>query len=353
MNDLMPPPRRDMPHVEARRAHLLRETRERRAAPAHRTVPRWTYGGLGAVLAAGGVAAAVALVPAGGDGGAVRNGPGRYENVAATEVFGRASQAAAAQPDLHPRADQFVYTRSKAFQSAPAGARGGGARQWTDREDWLSADGRRPGVVVETGAGDTLGRMWVCRGSADYDRREADAKAHGHQPKVDLADPPKGCRNQPAVRGGLPADAKAMRAWLYRHAKPGAPSDVGAFLALGDALRSGYIGSTTLAALFEAGKTIRGVTVTRNAVDTAGRRGIAVGQTWRGDRHELIFDPRTYRYLGERLLVDHRDTVTPTPGAPSNGVAPPTGTGLKDGTVLSGYAQIRVAITDRVMQPPR
>jgi len=309
---------------------------------------RW---GLGAVLVAGGVAAV--LVPLQGrDGGG--DAP-RQVNVAATEVLSRASRAAAAQPDLKPRPGQFLYFESRAFQIAISvqDGRAKGAEERTYRKDWLSVDGRRAGLMQVTGGVDPLGTMWLCNGSADYDRREAAAKAKGHQAKVDLADPPTGCHNQPAAPPGLPTEAGAMRAWLYKHSEGGNPPDVQAFVTLGDTIRAQYIRPASLAAMFKAAATIPGVTVTRNVVDLAGRKGIAVGQTWQGIRYEVIFDAATYRFLGERQLVDHDDSFRPKGGKPSVSSTPVQGKREKQGTVMYASAQLKVAVTDRPGQAPR
>ena len=59
------------------------------------------------------------------------------------------------------------------------------------------------------------------------------------------------------------------------------------------------------AALFKVAATIPGATVKPHVTDAAGRAGIAVarvGQEYPED-NELIFDPRTYRLLGQRSTL--------------------------------------------------
>src|SRR5262249_30693388 len=53
------------------------------------------------------------------------------------------------------------------------------------------------------------------------------------------------------------------------------------------------------AALFRALAWIPGTSVERNVTDAAGRHGVAVRLTADGERSQLIFDGRTYAFLGE------------------------------------------------------
>jgi hypothetical protein len=335
-HDALPGP---SPEAVADARHRL-QSHMRSPVRAGRRSWRW---GLGAVLVAGAAAAVIVPLQA-RDGDAPRS-----VNVAATEVLSRASQAAAAQPDLKPRPGQFVYVESRALQTVTSvmDGRAQHASERTYRKEWLSVNGRRAGVVQVTGGTDPLGTVWLCNGSADFERRSGAAKAKGHQPKVDLADPPTGCHNQPAAPSGLPTEPRVMRNWLYRHSEGGNPPDVQAFVTVGDTIRAQYIRPAALSAMFKAAATIPGVTVTRNVVDLAGRKGIAVGQTWNGIRYEVIFDAATYRFLGERQLVDHDDSFKPKGGKPSASSTPVQGKSEKQGTVIYASAQLRVAITDQ------
>lgn len=68
----------------------------------------------------------------------------------------------------------------------------------------------------------------------------------------------------------------------------------------------------TSAALFAAVAAIPGITVIRNVADAAGGHGIAVQMTFQAPhfvltRHELIFNRRTYQYIGsQRITVNGR-----------------------------------------------
>lgn len=341
MNDLMPPPRRDLDDHDAVRAQLLRETRQ---TPARTRVPRWVLGGVAATVAAGVGAAAVVLVPSDGGSG---NGKGpTLMPVAATQVLDRASKAAGGLPDVKPRGDQYLYMRSKSRQQWEGQKTG----QLLNRTEWRSVDGRHASVVNQTG----LGEIWLCGRSADFEAMAGRAKAAGHQPKVDLAKPPKGCHDTPIILAGLPATLKGMRSWLYGNAHGENPADVQAFLTLADTLRARYVSPSSLSLLFKAASTIPGVTVTRDVTDLAGRRGIAVGQSWNGRRNEIIFDAKSYRYLGERSYVHHKDSLSATPPPkPAPAVTPSVGAKIPEGQPLFSFALLSVGVTDKVKQDPR
>jgi len=71
------------------------------------------------------------------------------------------------------------------------------------------------------------------------------------------------------------------------------------------------------------------------AVNAAGQRGIAVQQRFRGISQQLIFNPRTYAFIGERQ------------------VAVSAASGLRAGTILDSTAILRLAVVDRAGQLPR
>ncbi|WP_067813998.1 CU044_5270 family protein [Actinomadura kijaniata] len=367
------PETRDMPpgRHQARRAHLLTEIDR---SPARRPFPsrRALFGGLaGAALVAG--AAAVALP----SGDTPRNPA--VAPMSATSVLAKAADAAVAQPPLKPRPGQFLYFESRNRQTEVALRTGGAEPMAVHRKTWLPAGGGKPGLLASVENGKTS-RDWLCHNQG----RPAGEK-------VDLSRPPRGCVHPPAYRADLPTDPDRMRSWLYRNSRGGNPPDVQAFVTVGDTIRETYVPPAAMAAMFRAAAKIPGVTVRRNAVDFAGRRGVAVGQTWHGLRNELIFDARSYRLLGERAVVDRDDSFrpgggsTPEPGGtstarpsdtPSRPTAPPSPSPSESASPSAGptptgsaapkpYAQyeaghiiyqqslLRVAVVDRLGQEPR
>ncbi|GAA2081783.1 CU044_5270 family protein [Actinomadura alba] len=342
MNDQTPPPRQDMPagHHAARRTHLMSEmtTRHRR-----RSGRRVLIGGLTTAALAGGVAAALVIAPT----AEVDHEP-TVALAGAPQILDRAAATAAGQPDIKPRPDQFVYVEAKSRQAPLRVVAGQPVQpgQVTHRRVWLSVNGERAGLLHNDGEDPT----WLCDTAPNAKGREPKKL-----PEVDLTRPPRECHAFPAYRPGLPTDPRTMRSWLYRESRGGNPPDVQAFITVGDTLRESYVAPAAKAAMFKAAATIPGVTVTGDTVDLAGRKGIAVGQTWNRIRHELIFEAKTYRLLGERQVVDHDDTFKPSGGKsapPKSGRAPDAIGSAKEGTVLYTRATLTLTITDKVGQRP-
>ncbi|MGI5165959.1 CU044_5270 family protein [Spirillospora sp. CA-253888] len=338
MNDLAPPPSRDLPpgRHDARRAHLLEEITTRRG-PSAFGLPsrrRLLFGGLASAALAGGVTAALVLVPPG-------DGPPQMAQAGAVTVLNRAADAAAAEPELKLRPDQYLYVESKGRYGY-----GPGPKRHTHRQAWLSADGRHAGLIVQKEGGQWE-RFWSCTSGSGVN---GDSRALNPTGPLDLRNPPTDCKDRPAVRTDLPTGTRAMRDWLYRNSEGENPPDVQAFITVGDTLGEGYLPPGARAAVFRAATTIPGVSARRPVTDLAGRTGVAVGQTWQGIRSELIFDARTYRLLGERTVVDDEDAFRPKGAHASH--SPDAGLKLPQGTVTGLEANLRIAVTDRPGQAP-
>jgi hypothetical protein len=100
------------------------------------------------------------------------------------------------------------------------------------------------------------------------------------------------------------------------------------------------------AALYRAATKIPGSVVVKDAVDAAGRHGVAVARVdeQAGIREELIFDEETMQLLGERSVV-----VRKTDGGEMNGQKCES---ADVGAVLSSTAVLDRAIVDKVGQTP-
>ncbi|WP_433228483.1 CU044_5270 family protein [Actinomadura formosensis] len=88
------------------------------------------------------------------------------------------------------------------------------------------------------------------------------------------------------------------------------------------------------AALYRAIAEIPGVRLRTDAVDAAGRPGVAITRTQDGVRDELIFDRTTHRFLGTRTVITESGNPL---GAP--------------GTVTASSALLRTAIVDHAPTP--
>ncbi|MBA0052036.1 hypothetical protein E0L36_14350 [Streptomyces sp. AJS327] len=187
------------------------------------------------------------------------------------------------------RDEQFVYVRSRVgyLQGRPDGPPR--LEPVHQREAWLSVDGSRWGLLRERNDTGTM-------------RLEPDT------PGVE------GNTNYRHLQT-LPTDPARMLRWLHRVAEGGESDEQNAFVLVGDLARESLLPPDTAAALFRAAARISGVTVVSDAVDAAGRRGVAVARENDGERVELIFHPKTKTFLGERSVATEDLSHGPREGA--------------------------------------
>ncbi|MEU4556846.1 CU044_5270 family protein [Actinoplanes sp. NPDC023936] len=307
----------DGPARDRARARLMAEAG---GLTAGRRAPRPVAGRWGRWLVP---AAAFAVLVAGAGAAVVASrstGPGPSDAQAA-EVLRLAAAEARAEPVLAARPDQFVYVESLAAwaggETTTTGDQIWHAPVAMARRIWLSADGNRDGLLRQ---------------------KPADPGTEHPMPETaELAlpacteEPVRSCGGTPAYRRDLPTTVEGMRALLYADGA----DDHTAFGRVADVVREAYVPPTSVSALFEAAATVPGVVRVPEAVDLAGRRGVAVARTEGASRTELIFDAGTYRFLGERMVIDE-----PAAGDPPAG------------TVIGFTAQLRVAIVDQAGQEP-
>jgi hypothetical protein len=94
-----------------------------------------------------------------------------------------------------------------------------------------------------------------------------------------------------------------MLKWLHRVSGGGESEDQNTFVQVGDLLFETLMPPAQSAALYRAAARIPGVVVVPDAVDAAGRHGVAVARVNDGEREELIFDKETKQFLGERIVA--------------------------------------------------
>ncbi|MFB7358572.1 CU044_5270 family protein [Streptomyces gardneri] len=322
------PAERDRParHHQALKDQLLREFRQD-AAPAAK--PRFGVRRLTLVavpLAAGALAVTLAT------NGASGPTPGAEPNVAvapgsagkapaatpATVLLDRIATVAAAKPARTVRDDQYIHVSSTVAWSSQSDA-DPVMRLDTphSREVWLSVDGSKPGLLRERGEEIPLA------GALDKDGRPVDPVGNPH-PTL----------NSPTYRylESLPTDPDALLKKIYDETKGQGPGpDQEAFVTIGDLLREQLAPPKVSAALYKAAARIPGVTVVDDAVDAAGRHGVAVARVHAGERTEWIFDRKSLEFLGERgVMVEDKHwgksgQVTATTAVLSRGVTDKTG----------------------------
>ena len=244
-------------------------------------------------------------------------------NAEAAEILNYAAATAGGAPAPAVRPNQFVFVESMtAYPSYVPGVADPGPRPADRklRQIWLSVDGTGDGVLKERPS-DGTGRWRISPLPGCRDGQSTAVKGNVTETQGSVTVTQK-CEATPAYHGDLPSDPAAMLTYLYRNSNGGNPADQQAFITVGDLIRENYLPPRSLSALFAATAKIPGVTVTRSVVDADGRTGIAVGRTFNGSRQELIFDPHSYAYLGERELDGH-------------------------GSVTGEAARLRIAIVDR------
>ncbi|MFF4653069.1 CU044_5270 family protein [Streptomyces sp. NPDC001380] len=280
---LPPPPHQDMApdRLRTSKEFLLNEIdrHHRPAAPAAR---RW---GRLALATAAATAAAVAVV-VGTQGGGAPGEKAPPATTASVQLLNRVAQVAYARSQAQPRDSQYTYVRTVGHSTSLSERSDGSMQRDTitqNREDWTPVDGDRPGLQRSSG-GD----------------REIPA-LHG------------GTLNSPTYKllASLPTDPQALLKQIYADADlnhgAGSGSTTGpdqeAFTTIGDLLRSSVAPPQVSAALYRAAGHIPGVVTVDDAVDAAGRHGVAVARVHGGERSEWIFDRRSLRLLGERTVL--------------------------------------------------
>ncbi|MER7350205.1 CU044_5270 family protein [Streptomyces aurantiacus] len=274
-SDFPSPSERDLPpgrHLLLKE-HLMTEIRqsqsENRAEPPATARRRRPW--LRPALVAGAVAASVAAglfvaSPFGGD--SAEAAPSK-ETVAMLKEIAAAAKRSPAPKDV--RDDQFTYIKSKVSYRSDEGQ-----DPLHQREIWLSVDGRHTSLLHEPANGHKNTRM---------------------KPELPLFVTDSNYRNLQK----LPTDPVNMLDWLNKVADEennGKP-----FVAVGDLTREALMPPEQAAALYLAAAKIPGVELVDDAVDAAGRHGVAIAWEDDGARQELIFDKKTKQYLGERTVM--------------------------------------------------
>ncbi|MFI8527275.1 CU044_5270 family protein [Promicromonospora sukumoe] len=293
------------------------------------------------VALVGGVAAALtgALVlgpTVGGSGGGEQ--PGLGIDAAAAAVLQDAAAVEAKQEPWVPRPDQFIYTKYVATGYVMQEVDGKGVEvvETSHVESWSSVDGLHTGL--------STGRTEPSELTPDGRRNS--------QPLPPCAEGSESwCMNRQAYPADLPTDGNVdvMLQYLRDNAEPRPepypadwPAEIpdsGTFYRAQELLALGSLPPQARSAVFGAIAKVPGVTVTGDAVDAAGRPGVAVGFTYaQGTRDELIFDEGTNEFLGYRNLWTPEDLARGVP-ATNNGAS-------------YEMALLKSGVVDRVREKP-
>ncbi|MGD0554976.1 MAG: CU044_5270 family protein [Streptosporangiaceae bacterium] len=206
----------------------------------------------------------------------------------ARQVLDNAATAALARPDVTPRSDQFFYVKLKITGSGSSD----GISQY-----WLSIDGERNGLQ-EVGSSGSSVQPGCVDGRTKVDTA---AKGPGYQGPSSVS-----CTAIPAYLPDLPTSPGALLSYLERTqgvglGKPGLPANA-LINSLGkevDALfTSDWLSPAQQAALYRLVAQTPGTTLVRHVTDVDGRPGVGVQWIYQGLATVLIFDAKTYAYLG-------------------------------------------------------
>ncbi|MFF7280636.1 CU044_5270 family protein [Streptomyces griseorubiginosus] len=234
---------------------------------------------------------------------------------AATVLRGAAAEALRTEKPVAPRDDQFIYTK-EVVERRPVS--GGPVKKWVD-ESWSSVDGSKKGYVSELGY-----KQWVPKS----------------RPGQSTWPPSKWSELKE-----LPTDPRKLTATLRdMGGKPdyGRPTTADEWpmvqIFLSGLLRDSVLPKGLRSAAFEALATAPGVKVLPGRTEFNGHTAIGVqyvvgppGTSWKDGGRTLLFDAKTYQYLGLR----ERATA-------------------KQGTEVYDQSQYVVAsgVVDRVFQRP-
>ncbi|MFE1464456.1 CU044_5270 family protein [Streptomyces nigra] len=278
-----------------------------------------------ALALAGAVAGAFALTSGAPDDGrtVLATGPALTTTVGVADAKGaprlldQISLAAADTSTPAPRKGQYIYIESQVASTYPKSVGDTTtvvSEELHPRRVWNSLDGK-DGWLIEPGRtgdeGITLASKVRLAGAYD-------------------------------VLAALPTDPDALLRHIYRESDAArdheVPRDQAAFVAIGDLLTESYPPAEVSAALYKAAAKIPGVVAVKDAVDAMGRHGVAIARedATGGERVEWIFDKKTLRFLGERIVVVKSVADSP----------------FKVGTVTFTSAITRRAVVDANKQIP-
>lgn len=283
------------------------------------------------------VAAAVIGVSLSGGGGGVRDsgvvgGPALTTEIGSATTKGvpqlldQISLAAADAPHPDVRPGQYIYIESKTAATYISTVDDKSSLESDEphrRQVWESPDGTKGWLIdpaVNDGPeGETLSLP----------------DEQGNTPRASL--------NSPSYDylAKLTTDPDELLAKIYEETEGmGNTPDQQAFATIGDLLGESYPPAKLYSALFMAAAKIPGVVVIEDAVDAAGRHGVAVARLdeTSGQREEWIFEEKSHSFLGERIVQVREGTGEDAL--------------LTPGTVVYTSAIMNRAIVDEMKQTP-
>jgi hypothetical protein len=250
--------------------------------------------------------------------GGHHGGPFTTPNAAAADLLNRAAAAADTQPDLKVRPDQYLYIERHGKEIAgppmeeiekPYPVKSNA--RWSDddppyyvdvRTEWWRSVGRKEEFLDRSHTGHPTP-------FAPGMKLPAHVPGLGNEEELTAWCEPGGPW-EPTYQwmSTLPTDPERLRGKVFQDIRRPAEK----WEVIRTMLNMGVLSSKLRAALFRVGSTIPGVTMAGNVEDALGHRGTAIEFTYTTEPinlkmvGQLVFDPKTYRYLGSRDLLGER-----------------------------------------------
>lgn len=275
-------------------------------SPRRRTWRRagWTAGGVALALGLAAVLVATNVIGlAGWRGGA---------SPAAADALNSAASIAARSSDPVLRPGQYLEVETSAVYSTTTDAPHGGMTSYLTLEQdqlYIPADRSQDWVWIRP-----MSKPYKTFGSeskaaadkwyAEITKENGDYVEKLRAPRGDFYGVPSSESN--AVLSTLPSDPRELLNYIYKHTVgQGSSPDHEAFVWLSDRLTTGAVPAAYRAEFYRAAAMIPHVVLTSHAANLDGRVGVSIGYDG-GDgatRDEIIIDPATGAYIGERKVM--------------------------------------------------
>ncbi|SDH03080.1 hypothetical protein SAMN05421505_110170 [Sinosporangium album] len=245
------------------------------------------------VALVGGVTVGLSLNTPAPTRGSTGGGDAMAGAVVATPYTGQTGQ------ELEPKPGQYVVVESETMfvmesKDADRQKQPDSYLYRTKRRTWQSYDGSAPGLLRVS---DLPPQQFADRPLPPRSQRMA---GRNFAISPDCAHWPEGFRPDYAYLSTLPTDGAMMREVLYKRVTGDVDREVGAFTQVRELVTENYLPRPQRTALFEAVMSLPGVERTEGVKDGDGREGVAFGMVSDGVNHQLVFDPQTFMFLGER-----------------------------------------------------
>ena len=259
------------------------------------------------------VAASVAALVA---GGAVLQtttiGGNRPATAVATELDAAADRVTTTDPPL--RAGQFRLIRVSSWEGGSTTTEDGKDLAWNEEhvyQTWVPANwadpwlqrleytGRRSWMVGTEAEARKLGVTFIPRG---VDVKRARCGGFTVAASTACSRPGNWGDPTPAWMAELPRDPWLLYQRLRADSTRNSWGDAQLFVTASDALRTGLLPADLRAALYRAMAFIPGIEIADRAANLEGRVGIAYGVATGVVRKDVVIDPRTGEFIGERAV---------------------------------------------------